>query len=64
MNFKITEIRDNLDEINLVQDFLYGQIKKEYGIGPTLKFHYDIDGIREYYILPERNNFFITLNFN
>ena len=23
-------------------------------------FHYDIDGIRQYYILPERNNFFIA----
>ena len=60
MNFRITEISDNSDEIKLVQDFLYDQIKKEYGIGPTPKFHYDIDGIRQYYILPERNNFFIT----
>ncbi|WP_296887918.1 GNAT family N-acetyltransferase [uncultured Methanobrevibacter sp.] len=60
MNFKITEIKDGSDEINLVQDFLYDQIKKEYGIGPTPKFHYDIDGIRQYYILPERNNFFIA----
>ena len=60
MNFKITEIDNDVDEISLVQDFLYGQIKKEYGIGPTPKFHYDIDGIEEYYILPERNNFFVA----
>ena len=38
MNFRITEISDNSDEIKLVQDFLYDQIKKEYGIGPTPKF--------------------------
>ena len=60
MNFKITEIDNDADEINLVRDFLYNQIKKEYGIGPTPKFHYDIEGIEEYYILPERNNFFVA----
>ena len=60
MDFKITEINNDDDEIGLVQNFLYDQIRKEYGIGPTPKFHYDIDGIREYYILPERNNFFIA----
>lgn len=60
MNFKITEINNDSSEINLVQNFLYAQIKKEYGIGPTPKFHYDIEGIEEYYILPERNNFFVA----
>ncbi|WP_407415637.1 GNAT family N-acetyltransferase [Methanobrevibacter sp.] len=60
MNFKITEINDDSSEINLVQNFLYAQIKEEYGIGPTPKFHYDIEGIEEYYILPERNNFFVA----
>ena len=60
MNIKITEINNNNDEITTVQEFLYNQIKKEYGIGPTPKFHYDIDGLKEYYLLPERNNFFIA----
>ena len=60
MNLKITEISNDENEIRLVQDFLYNQIKKEYGIGPTPKFHYDIDGIKEYYISPERNNFFVA----
>ena len=60
MNIKITEINNNNDEITTVQEFLYDQIKKEYGIGPTPKFHYDIDGLKEYYLLPERNNFFIA----
>ncbi len=60
MNIEIREINDNENEIRLVQDFLYDQIMKEYGIGPNPKFHYDIDGIGEYYILPERNNFFIA----
>ena len=59
MNIKITEINKE-DEIPLVQDFLYNQIKNEYGIGPNPKFHYDIDGLKEYYLLPDRNNFFIA----
>ena len=32
-----------------------------YDIGPTPEFHYDIEGLEEYYILPERNNFFVAL---
>lgn len=59
MNIKITEINKE-DEIPLVQDFLYNQIKNEYGIGPNPKFHYDIDELKEYYVLPDRNNFFIA----
>ena len=49
-------------EIEDVKNFLYGQIMNEYGIGPTPKFHYDIEGIRDYYILPENNSFFIALD--
>lgn len=62
MDIEIREINDDESEIRLVQNFLYNQIKKEYGIGPTPKFHYDIDGIRKYYILPERSNFFVALD--
>ena len=60
MNFQIREINDDFDEIYAVKSFLYDQIKKEYGIGPTPEFHYDIEGIKEYYISPKRNNFFVA----
>ena len=58
MNIEIREIHNDESEIKSVQDFLYDQIKKEYGIGPTPEFHYDIEGLEEYYILPERNCFY------
>jgi len=58
MKITIREIKN--DEIGNAQDFLFDQIKKEYGIGPTPKFHYDIEGLKDYYIWPERNNFFIA----
>lgn len=60
MDFTIKELKDDSSEIEEAKDFLYGQIKKVYGIGPTPEFHYDIEGIREYYILPQNNAFFVA----
>ena len=60
MNFTIRELSDNPLEIEAAKDFLYGQIKKVYDIGPTPEFHYDIEGIEEYYILPPNNTFFVA----
>lgn len=58
MDFTIREISDNPSEIEAAKVFLYDQIRKVYDIGPTPEFHYDIEGIEEYYILPSRNAFF------
>lgn len=58
MNIKVKEVPNDANEIKKVQDFLYGQIRIVYDIGPTPEFHYDIEGLKEYYILPERNGFF------
>jgi len=62
MNIVIREINDDADEIDSAKTFLYGQIMEVYGIGPTPKFHYDIEGLKEYYISPERNNFFLAMD--
>ena len=62
MNIVFREVKNNLDEVMAIKDFLYGQIMEVYGIGPTPKFHYDIDGIVDYYILPENSDFFIALD--
>lgn len=60
MKYVIKEVSNDNIEIKEVQEFLYGQIKNEYGIGPTPEFHYDIDGIKDYYLLPKSNNFFMA----
>ena len=60
MNFIIKEISNDSSEISRVKEFLYTQIKKEYGIGSNIEFHYDIEALDEYYIMPECNNFFIV----
>ncbi|WP_296880726.1 GNAT family N-acetyltransferase [uncultured Methanobrevibacter sp.] len=59
MKYDIREVGDNPQEIIDVKNFLYNQIMKEYGIGPTPEFHYDIEGIMDYYIIPKRNDFFL-----
>ena len=58
MNMEVKEIQNDAEEISDVQKFLYNQIRIVYDIGPTPKFHYDIEGLDEYYILPKRNCFF------
>ena len=64
MEIEIREINNDSDEINSVKDFLFDHIMKEYGIGPTPEFHYDITGLEEYYIKPQRSNFFIACDGN
>ena len=60
MEVIIKQIKDDDCEIENVKYFLYNQIKKEYGIGPNMKFHYDIENLGQYYINPSRNTFFIA----
>lgn len=57
---EIREIQNDDFEIKSVQDFLFSQIRIEYGIGPTPKFHYDILDMKEYYVIPDRNTFFVA----
>ena len=62
MNINVREIKDNDLEINAAKDFLFNQIDKEYHIGPTPKFHYDIFDLRDYYISPDKSNFFVAID--
>ena len=62
MDIRIREVENDVVEIKKVKDFLYCQIMNEYGIGPTPKFHYDIEAMDKYYILPDKNAFFIALD--
>lgn len=62
MNIEIREIKNDESEINAAKDFLFSQIDKEYHIGPTPKFHYDIFDLNEYYIEPAKSNFFVAVD--
>lgn len=62
MNIEIREINDDEFEINAAKDFLFDQINKEYHIGPTPKFHYDIFDLKDYYLLDAKSNFFVAID--
>ena len=60
MNVTIKPLGNNSNEINDVQEFLFNMIKKEFGFGYVPKWHQDIVNMEDYYINPERNNFFVA----
>lgn len=62
MNIDIRQIRRDESEIESAKEFLFDQIDKEYHIGPTPKFHYDIFELEQYYILPSTSNFFVAID--
>ena len=60
MNVVIKELSNDPKEINDVQDFLFKMIKKEFGYDYVPEWHQDIVNLEEYYINPQRNNFFVA----
>lgn len=62
MNISINELGNDSNRINEVQKFLFSQIKKEFGYGYVPEFHHDIKNLKEYYIDPQRNSFFVAFD--
>lgn len=62
MNFIIKELSNEKNEISKVKQFLFQQIKAEYGYGYIPEYHQDIKNIEKYYIIPDKSNFFIIEN--
>lgn len=60
MNVNIKELSNDKEEIKKVQKFLFKMIKKEFGYDYIPEWHADIVNMDEYYIIPERNAFFVA----
>ena len=60
MNISIKELENDFNQIDEVQKFLFSQIKREFGYGYVPEYHEDIKNLREYYIYPQRNSFFVA----
>ena len=60
MNVIIKELDNNSKKIKQVQEFLFKQIKVEFGYDYVPEWHHDIIKMDEYYIDPNRNNFFVA----
>lgn len=59
---EIQDLKNNEHNIKKIQDFLFSQIKQEYGYGYIREYHQDIKYLNNYYKHSERNSFFIALN--
>lgn len=60
MNVTIKNLSNNPKQIKDVQDFLFKMINNEFGYGYVPEWHQDIVKLEEYYINPERNNFYVA----
>lgn len=60
MDVIIKELGDSPEEIADVQDFLFSMIKSEFGYDYVPEWHQDVVNLDEYYIAPERNNFYVA----
>ncbi len=60
MNVIIKELNNDSDGIENVQKFLFKMIKLEFGYDYVPEWHQDIVKMEEYYVNPERNNFFVA----
>ena len=62
LEYKIEELSETQISLSQVKKFLLKQIKEEYNLDYVSKYHKDIKYLKEYYILPKRNNFYIAKN--
>lgn len=62
MNVIIKSLNNDANIIKKVKKFLFAQIKQEFGYDYVPEWHQDIVNLDEYYINPQRNNFFIALD--
>lgn len=60
MHVTIKQLTNDSKQILAVQKFLFKQIKNEFGYDYVPEWHQDIVKMDEYYINPQRNNFFIA----
>ena len=60
MNVTIKELSKDSNEIKAVREFLFKMIKLEFGYDYVPEWHQDVMNLDEYYIAPERNNFFVA----
>jgi GNAT superfamily N-acetyltransferase len=61
-NFRVKELKKMDIPVKIVQKFLFRMIQNEYNYGYIPQYHQDIKNIDDYYLNPERNNFYVALH--
>lgn len=60
MNVEIKPLGNDSEQIADVQEFLFKMIKLEFGYDYVPKWHQDVVNLEEFYINPDKNNFFVA----
>ena len=60
MDVEIKQLSDDLQQIQDVQKFLFKMIKLEFGYDYVPEWHQDVVNLKDFYIAPEKNNFFVA----
>lgn len=62
LNIEIIELTENNLEKYDIESFLFNMIKECYNLDYVPEFHKDVKNLSEYYIQPEKNNFFFAID--
>lgn len=62
MDFSIIELSDDCETKIKLRNFLFSQIRSEYGYGYIPSYHKDIINLNEYYIDSSKNNLYFIEN--
>ncbi|RAP50893.1 MAG: GNAT family N-acetyltransferase [Methanosphaera sp. rholeuAM74] len=62
MNIIIKELTPEIISKYDVANFLFTMIKKCYKLDYTPQYHYDVVNLEQYYIKPEKSNFFVAID--
>ena len=62
LNIEIIELTENNLEKYDVEAYLFKMIKECYNLDYVPEFHKDVKNLSEYYIQPEKNNFFFAID--
>ncbi|WP_458406187.1 GNAT family N-acetyltransferase [Methanobrevibacter sp.] len=62
MDIIIKTLKDDAKLLYNVRKFLFDQIKAEFGYDYVPEWHQDIINLEKFYILPEKNNFFVAFD--
>ena len=60
MDVIIRELSGDSKQIRDVREFLFKMIKTEFGYDYVPEWHQDVVNLDDYYIVPERNNFYVA----
>lgn len=64
MNLELRELKKEDIEKYEIEKLLFKMVKESYGLDYVPEYHYDIKDLYNYYVKPQKNNFYIAIDKN